>query len=85
MYFMDTICFIEGNKRLRVPQVESYMKIQEHFRNDPEEEALVVLPTGTGKTGLISIAPFGVSKGRVLIITPGTVTKDSISKSIEVL
>lgn len=85
MYFMDTICFIEGNDKLRIPQVEAYMKIQEHFRNYPEEEALVVLPTGTGKTGLISIAPFGVSEGRVLIITPGTVTKDSISKSIEIL
>lgn len=85
MYFMDTVCFIEGNDKLRVPQIESYMKIQEHFRNNPEEEALVVLPTGTGKSGLISIAPFGVSEGRVLIITPGTVTKDSISKNIEVL
>lgn len=85
MYFMDTVCFIEGNKRLRVPQIESYMKIQEHFKNNPKEEALVVLPTGTGKSGLISIAPFGVSEGRTLIITPGTVTKDSISKNIEVL
>lgn len=31
------------------------------------------------------MAPFGVSNGRVLIITPGLVTKDSIKKSIDIL
>lgn len=85
MYFMETICFIEGNKKLRDPQVEAYMRIQEHFKISPEEEALVILPTGSGKTGLISIAPFGICKGRVLVITPGNITKKSIAKNMEVI
>lgn len=81
-YFMDTITYIEGNNKLRDPQIEAYMKIREYFKGNPNGEALVVLPTGTGKSGLISIAPYGVSKGRVLIITPGLVTKKSIIKTL---
>ncbi|MGK0583897.1 DEAD/DEAH box helicase, partial [Proteus mirabilis] len=76
---------IEGNKKLRTPQIEAYIKIKEFFSDPNNKEALVVLPTGTGKSGLISIAPYGVAKKRVLIITPGLVTKDSIRKTQEVL
>lgn len=85
MYFKETPCFIEGNGKLRKPQIEAYLRIQSHFTSSPQEEALVVLPTGTGKSGLIAIAPFGISEGRVLIITPGHVTKKSIAKTMEAL
>ena len=84
-YFKNTAVNIVGNNKLRTPQIEAYLKIQEYFTEKPTGEALVVLPTGTGKTGLISIAPFGLSNGRVLIITPGLVTKQSIRKSQEML
>lgn len=84
-YFKSTSVNIVGNKRLRSPQIEAYLKVQNYFEENPNGEALVVLPTGTGKSGLISIAPFGVSDGRVLIITPGLVTKNSISKTQESL
>ena len=77
-YFTDTAVNILGNSKLRTPQIEAYMKAQEHFASNPEQDALIVLPTGTGKSGLISIVPFGMAKGRVLIITPGLVTKQSI-------
>lgn len=84
-YFLDTTVNIEGNSKLRAPQIEAYIKIKNYFEDNSEGEALVVLPTGTGKSGLISIAPFGVSEGRVLIITPGLITKDSIRKTQEVI
>jgi len=84
-YFMETAVNIEGNAKLRDPQIEAYLKIKEYFTENPSGEALVVLPTGTGKTGLISIAPFSVSNGRVLIVTPGLVTKKSIQKAQEAL
>lgn len=84
-YFLNTPVNIESNHKLRSPQIEAYLKIQNYFSEFPSGEALVVLPTGTGKSGLISIAPFGCSKGRVLIITPGLVTKQSIQKTQEVL
>ncbi|MCU4568838.1 DEAD/DEAH box helicase [Acinetobacter ursingii] len=84
-YFKDTTVNIVGNNKLRSPQIEAYIKIQDYFEHNPQGEALVVLPTGTGKSGLISIAPYGTSNGRVLIITPGLVTKESISKTQESL
>lgn len=84
-YFMETAVNIEGNNKLRTPQIEAYLKIRDYFAENPSGEALVVLPTGTGKSGLISIAPFSVSNKRVLIITPGLVTKKSIQKTQEVL
>lgn len=82
---MTTPVNIEANQKLRNPQIEAYIKIQDYFQENSSGEALVVLPTGTGKSGLISIAPFGICKGRVLIITPGLVTKQSIQKTQEVL
>ncbi len=84
-YFLNTPVNIESNHKLRNPQIEAYIKIQDFFQSNPYGEALVVLPTGTGKSGLISIAPFGCCTGRVLIITPGLVTKQSIQKTQEVL
>ncbi|HHN8373645.1 TPA: DEAD/DEAH box helicase [Morganella morganii] len=83
--YFDIPVNIEGNKKLRTPQIEAYIKIKEYFNNPDNNEALVVLPTGTGKSGLISIAPYGVAKKRVLILTPGLVTKNSIKKTQEVL
>ncbi|HIH1544207.1 TPA: DEAD/DEAH box helicase [Salmonella enterica] len=84
-YFFDTAVNIEGNTKLRAPQIEAYIKIKDFFSDEENKEALVVLPTGTGKSGLISIAPFGVARKKVLIITPGLITKDSIRKTQEVL
>ncbi|MBY8946315.1 DEAD/DEAH box helicase family protein [Pseudomonas sp. SH10-3B] len=84
-YFLSTAVNIEGNNKLRTPQIEAYLKIKSFFSSADNTEALVVLPTGTGKSGLISIAPFGTSTGRVLIVTPGLVTKDSIRKTQEAL
>lgn len=83
-YFTETAANILGNNKLRAPQIEAYIKAQEHFESS-NEDALIVLPTGTGKSGLISIIPFGLAKGRVLIITPNLVTKQSIRKTQELL
>jgi len=82
-YFQTAPANIEGNKKLRLPQIDAYLKIKNFFEKDPKGEALVVLPTGTGKSGLISIAPFRVSKSRVLVVSPGLVTQDSVIKTME--
>ncbi len=82
---MDVVPNIEFNKKLREPQIEAHLKIKGYFEKEKKGEALVVLPTGTGKSGLISIAPFGVCAGRVLVITPGLVTKQSVVKSLHPL
>ncbi|MFB7121839.1 DEAD/DEAH box helicase family protein [Bacillus tropicus] len=40
--------------------------------------AVVVLPTGVGKTGLMALLPYNISKGRVLIIAPQIVIKETV-------
>ncbi|WP_051989384.1 DEAD/DEAH box helicase family protein [Halobacillus sp. BAB-2008] len=83
-YFMTTPAYIRDNHLLREPQIEAYTTIYEHFNvRNSTEHALVVLPTGTGKTGLMAISPYEISNGRVLIITPQTVIRDSVLGSLD--
>lgn len=84
-YFLDNKINVFGNKNLRLPQIEAYIKLIEFFEDNESGEALVILPTGTGKSGLISIAPYAIAKNRVLVITPGLVTKKSVVKSLHPL
>jgi superfamily II DNA or RNA helicase len=84
-YFKKTVAYINGNKKLREPQREAYIAAYEYFTDNDNGEALIVLPTGTGKSGLISVLPFGISDGRVLIITPGLITKQSVIKTLNPL
>lgn len=85
-YFREIEPNIVNNKRLREPQSEAYLKIKEYFdKKGNDGEALAILPTGSGKSGLIAVAPFGVSDGRVLVITPGLVTKQSVLKTLHPL
>lgn len=85
-YFKTASPNIVDNKFLREPQIEAYEKLREHFiERENKEHALVVLPTGTGKTGLMGIAPYDISNGRVLIITPQTVIRDSVLGSLDPL
>ncbi|WP_405131171.1 DEAD/DEAH box helicase family protein [Paenibacillus sp. FSL H8-0317] len=83
-YFIESIPKIENNPELREPQVLAYQKLVEHFVVDKSREhAIVVLPTGVGKTGLMGILPFGISFGRVLIVTPQLVIKDAVLDSLD--
>ncbi|MFA6001460.1 MAG: DEAD/DEAH box helicase family protein, partial [Thermoleophilia bacterium] len=62
---------IEGNARLRTPQVEGFGHIREHFQApDADREVSVVLPVGCGKSGLIAITPFSMEANRVLVVAP---------------
>lgn len=83
-YFIESIPNIQSNNELREPQILAYQAVQEHFVHDKSNEhALVVLPTGVGKTGLMGILPFGISFGRVLIVTPQLVIKDAVLDSLD--
>ncbi|KXY70694.1 DEAD/DEAH box helicase family protein [Bacillus sp. FSL W7-1294] len=75
---------IRSNINLRDPQIFAYEKLQSFFSGDySDRTALVVLPTGSGKTGLMAISPYGIAKKRVLIITPQTVVKDTVLGSLD--
>ncbi|TQR46387.1 DEAD/DEAH box helicase [Paenibacillus popilliae] len=83
-YFIESMPNIESNQELREPQILAFQAIQDHFiQNNSREHALVILPTGVGKTGLMGIAPFGIAFGRVLIVTPQLVIKDAVLDSLD--
>jgi len=60
---------ISGNSQLRRPQSEAYRAAVEHFSSS-REHAIIQLPVGCGKTGTMSILPFGVARGRMLVVGP---------------
>ena len=58
-------------ERLRDCQVGAYKAIQKHFSDiNAEKHVLIQLPTGTGKSALIALLPFWLTKKKVLILTP---------------
>lgn len=75
---------LDNEKGLRKIQSNSYIELCHHFLIlKKRTHAVAVLPTGSGKTGLMAIAPYGISQGRVLIITPQLVIKDHVLDSLD--
>lgn len=81
--FVSAIGDIEGNDRLRDPQKEAHLAVRQHFA-DSAEPAMLVIPVGCGKTGLISVLPFGISTGRVLVIAPNLTIRDGIAEALDI-
>lgn len=83
-HFIKEVPAILNNELLRKPQIQAYQAVHDHFLMEKStDHALVVLPTGTGKTGLMGIIPYGLAQSRVLIITPQLVIKDSVLGSLD--
>ena len=68
-FFNNTRAFIQGNPDLRDPQVEGWFRTRQHFRNS-SAHAILQIPVGCGKTGLMALLPFETAQGRVLVIAP---------------
>ncbi|MGC8733179.1 MAG: DEAD/DEAH box helicase family protein, partial [Halothiobacillaceae bacterium] len=68
-FFNTTRPFIQGNPNLRDPQVEGWFRTRQHFRNSTDH-AILQIPVGCGKTGLMVLLPFEIAQGRVLVIAP---------------
>ena len=88
-YYIITKASIETNLCLWLHQREAYHRIHVALQNGNNDERrgkflLVTLPTGTGKSGLAYLAPFGL-KGRVLIITHNTDGVSQLFNSLKFL
>jgi excisionase family DNA binding protein len=81
--FLETTAEIENNTNLRDPQRDAYARAAEFFQNGGTK-AIIQLPVGSGKSGLAAILPFGIAKGRVLIIAPNLTIKDELLKSLDI-
>jgi DNA repair protein RadD len=74
---------IEGNDNLRVPQKESHRHTRQHFAKS-NDAAILQIPVGCGKTGIMATLPFGVSSGRVLIITPNLTILKGVASALDI-
>lgn len=81
--FVTANADIEHNDRLREPQKEGHRATLDHFACS-DEAAMLVIPVGCGKTGLISVLPFGISEGRVLVIAPNLTIRDGIAEALDI-
>lgn len=83
-HFITSEPNIIGNAELREPQIQAYMELTKYYGGEyTNRETVIVLPTGTGKTGLMGIAPYGISKGKVLIITPQTIVRNTVINELD--
>lgn len=82
-FFLKADANIDGNEALREPQKDAYARVQE-FAAAGKNNALVQIPVGCGKTGLVSILPFGLSAGRVLVIAPNLQIKKELFDAMDV-
>lgn len=69
---------VDGSPGLRNSQLGALHALGAHFsiREDP---GLVVLPTGTGKTAVLMLAPYILLATRVLVITQSRFVRDQIA------
>lgn len=82
-FFQLTSVRVFNNAALREPQREAYQSLFQHFEVS-EEPCYVQMPVGCGKTGLMGLTPFGVSKGRVLIVAPNLTIRTTIMRELDI-
>jgi DNA repair protein RadD len=82
-FFLNTEVNIISNQQLREPQRDAYQAIFQHF-DDSNESCYVQLPVGCGKSGLIGVTPFGISAGRVLIVTPNLTIRKTVYDELDI-
>ncbi|WP_214514822.1 DEAD/DEAH box helicase [Rhodococcus sp. WY5] len=74
---------VEANAALREPQREAHRAVREHFSGD-RSPAIVQIPVGCGKTGIMATLPFGIAQGRVLVITPNLTIRKGVADAVDV-
>lgn len=69
---------------LREAQAGAYWAVRSHFttRGDP---AIVVMPTGSGKTAVMTLVALGLARNRLLVIAPSRVVREQIALEFQTL
>lgn len=81
--FQTALANIESNDLLREPQQQAHRRVREHFAQG-DAPAIIQIPVGCGKTGIISTLPFGVASGRVLVIAPNLTIRKGIFDALDI-
>lgn len=72
------------NDKLRNAQYGAIMSIGSHFSNS-HQPALISMPTGTGKSAVIMLAPYLLKSSKVLIITPTILVRSQMAEDFSKL
>jgi len=65
---------------LRNAQIGAIHAIASHATLQPLDAAVIVMPTGSGKTTVFMLAPYILRKEKVLIVTPSSMVRGQISE-----
>lgn len=82
-YFTGLDFNIEENDFLREPQREGYLRVYEFF-SAGKNKAILQIPVGCGKSGLASLLPLGIARGRALIISPNLTIKQGLYEAMDI-
>lgn len=82
-FFISVDFDIDENLYLREPQKDAYSAAYNFFSRGGKK-AIIQLPVGCGKSGLISILPFGLAQGRVLVIAPNLTIKRELANALDI-
>lgn len=74
---------IETNQLLREPQREAHRAVREYFAQS-RDPAIVQIPVGCGKTGIMATLPFGIASGRTLVITPNLTIRRGVAQALDI-
>lgn len=74
---------VEGNDLLREPQREAHRSVRNYFSQE-SGHVILQIPVGCGKTGIIATLPFGIAKGRVLVITPNLAIRQGVAEALDI-
>ena len=75
----------EGEEGLRIAQIGAIHAVAAHFTVRAEEPAMVVMPTGSGKTAVLMMSAFVERARRVLVVTPSVLVRGQIKANFETL
>jgi superfamily II DNA or RNA helicase len=74
-----------SRKKLRECQTEAFSSALQHYsKKNYNRQTLIQMPTGTGKSALIAILPFGLCKKKTLIITPNKALATQINDDLDI-
>lgn len=72
-------------KGLRNAQIGAIHAIASFFTLQPNQAAITVMPTGAGKTAVLMLTPFLLSKNKVLVVTPSVMVRGQIAEDFQTL
>lgn len=82
-FFLNLDFKIDENNHLREPQQNGYQCAYDFFQAG-KNKAILQIPVGCGKTGLASILPLGLARGRVIVIAPNLTIKNGLYEAMDI-